>query len=216
MLRILLCSDRDLRGQLGRTAMGRQGIELYQAQGFKDARLLATSLDVKVVMVDRDLPDAAAFIAKLREDAATRSRSVAVLAEGDFQQDELAMLDAGANAILRLPPDATWPDRLHKLLNVPMREEARVPVHFVAEMDPEAGGFVQNLSSNGMLLETRARVALGDELGFRFELPDKTVVTGRGRVVREASPTSWGIEFLTVSDAHQTAIRQFLRSSRLG
>lgn len=216
MLRILLCSEFDLRGELARSVIGRQGIDVYRANRLEDARLLASTLGAQLILVDRDHPTAASFIRKVREDPTTRSRSLAVLARGDFQPDEIELLEAGANAILRLPPDDTWPERLSRLLNVPLRQEARVPVDLVVDLQGQGVGSLVNLSSSGLLVETDRPLALGGEVDFRFELPDGTRVAGRGRVVREASPNGWGIDFVSVSDAHRTAIQQYLRQSRVG
>lgn len=216
MLRILLCSELDLRGELRASVIGRQGIDVYRANGPEEARLLASSLGAQLILVDRDLPHAVSLIQKLREEPTTRTRSVAVLARGDLEPGEIELLAAGANAILRLPPDDTWPERLRRLLNVPLREEARVPVDLVVDMHARGPGSLVNLSVRGLLVETESPLPLHEELSFRFELPDGGWVEGRGRVVREAPPNGWGIEFVALSDAHRKAIQDYLRSARVG
>lgn len=216
MLRILLCSELDLRGELRASVIGRQGIDVYRANGPDEARLLVSSLGAQLILVDRDLPHAASLIEKLREDPTTRTRSLAVLARGELEPGEIELLAAGANAILRLPPDDTWPERLRRLLNVPLREEARVPVDLAVDMRSRGPGALVNLSLGGLLVETESPLPLLDELSFRFELPDGTWVEGRGRVVREAPPNGWGIEFVALSDAHRKAIHDYLRSARVG
>lgn len=217
MLRILVCSEFDLRQELARTVIGRQGIEVYRAANVDQARTLARSLDPQAILVDRDHPHAAAVLAGLREDPVTRRRSIALLARGDLDAAELEMLRLGANAILRLPPDAGWDDRLSKLLTVQARLEARLPVKISAETVPECGAEVRNLSAGGMLLEVhRPGLHVHDEISFRFKLEDGTVVDGRGRIVREAGPEAFGVEFVTMKDDSREAIRQFMRSARLG
>lgn len=216
MLRILLCSELDLRGELKASVIGRQGIDVYRANGPDEARLLVSSLGAQMILVDRDLPHAASLIQKLREDPTTRTRSVAVLARGDLEPGEIELLAAGANAILRLPPDDTWPERLRRLLNVPLREQARVPVDLVVDMHAHGPGSLVNLSVGGLLVETESRLALFAELSCRFELPDGGRIEGGGRVVREAPPNGWGIEFVALSDAHRKAIQDYLRSARIG
>lgn len=216
MLRILLCSELDLRGELKASVIGRQGIDVYRANGPGEARLLASTLGAQMILVDRDLPHAASLIQKLREDPTTRTRSLAVLARGDLEPGEIELLAAGANAILRLPPDDSWPERLRRLLNVPLREETRVPVDLVVDMRSRGPGTLVNLSLGGLLVETESPLPLFEELSFRFELPDGRWVEGRGRVVREAPPDGWGIEFVALSDAHRKAIQDYLRSARVG
>lgn len=216
MLRVLLCAEKDLRGDLAPTPIGRQGVELFRASNFTDARLLARTLGVQLVLVDRDMPGSQPFIERLRADDTTRTRSIAVLARGDFRPDELELLEAGANAILRLPPDASWTERVGKLLSVPLRQQARIPVDVAVDLEPEMQGHVDNLSAGGMLVTTPRPLQLHDEIGFRFALPTGGVVEGRGRVMRQAPDAAWGIEFVKVSDDHRASLGQYLRSARLG
>ena len=123
MLRALVCSEHDLRPELSETLIGREGIEVYRVRTLGDARLVSTSLGVQVILVDRDLPAASEFIRQLRREPATRDRSIAVLARGESRGTDPQLRDAGANAILHLPPDEDWDRRFSKLLTVPARQE---------------------------------------------------------------------------------------------
>ena len=214
-LRALICSKRDLRPELADTLIGRQGIEAYRVEKFADARLVGSSLGVQVILVDRDFPSAPAFIRQLRQEPATRDRSIAVLARGSRPDADAEVLAAGANAILRLPPEADWDERFSKLLAVPVRQQARLLVHIEVMSDPEYPAAILNLSPGGMLLVTHRALRVGDEMGFRFTLPDKTTVSGRGRVARNAQPTGFGIEFLNLEGEGKNAVAAFLRSARL-
>lgn len=216
MLRILVCSERDLRPDLAPTLIGRQNIEIYRAEKFEDARLLGSSLGARAILVDRDLPEARAFIERLREDPATQKRSIAVLARGAMQDVELDLISAGANAILRLPPDAGWDERLSKLITVQARQQARLVVRIEVATEPESAAAILNLSAGGMLLATPHTLRVNDELGFRFKLPDGSIVAGRARIAREAPPTGYGVEFLTIDGEGRDAVREYLRSARLG
>lgn len=215
MLRVLICSRRDLRPELKETLVGRQGIEVYRVEKLADARLVGSSLGVQVVLVDRDFPNAADFIRQLRLEPATRDRSIAVLTRRSAQGDQ-EMLAAGANAVLRLPPDPGWDERFSKLLTVPVRQQARMLIHIDVTSEPEYPAAILNLSPGGMLLATHRVLHKGDELMFRFSLPDKTMIVGRGRVAREALPTGFGVEFLDLGPDGKEAVIDFLRSARLG
>ena len=215
MLRVLICSRRDLRPELAETLIGRQGIEVYRVEKLTDARLVGSSLGVQVILVDRDFPSAADFIRQLRLEPATRDRSIAVLTRRLAQGDP-EMLAAGANAVLRLPPDAGWDERFSKLLTVPVRQQARMLIHIDVTTEPEYPAAILNLSPGGMLLATHRVLRKGDELMFRFSLPDKTIIVGRGRVAREALPTGFGVEFLDLGRDGKEAVMDFLRSARLG
>jgi len=214
MLRILVCSGRDLRPELRGTLIGRLGIEVYRAERFEDARLLCKTLGAQVILVDGELPAAGDLVRRLREDAATRPRSIAVLARDGVATQESEFLSAGANAIFRLPPGAGFDERLQKLLSVPARHGARLVVRIEVETQPECVAAMLNLSAGGMLLVTGHKLRVNDELDFRFRVPFGASVEGRARVAREAPPTGYGVEFLSVSD--QNAIGEYLRSARLG
>jgi len=216
MHRVLLCSERDLRPDLAATLIGRQGIEVYRVQKFADARLVGSSLGVQVILVDSQFPDAATFIQRLRKEPVTRERSIAVLTRGSIQGSDRSLLAAGANAIFRLPPDAGWDERFSKLLDVPVRQQARMVVHLELTTEPEYAAVILNLSSGGMLLACDRAFRVKDEFGFRFTLPDKTTVHGRGRVARAVPPTGFGVEFIEIDGEGKDAVLAFLRSARMG
>ncbi|MEO8499596.1 MAG: PilZ domain-containing protein [Vicinamibacteria bacterium] len=215
ILRVLICSQRDLRPELTATLIGREGIEVYRVEKFSDARLVGSSLGVQVILVDRDFPNAANFIQKLRLEPATRDRSIAVLTRGFRRGSDEEMLAAGANAVLRLPPDSEWDDRFTRLLSVPVRQQARMLVHIDVSTEPEYPAAIINLSPGGMFLATHRALHQGDELMFRFSLPDRTMIVGRGRVAREALPMGYGVEFLDLDGEGKQAVMSFLRSARL-
>jgi CheY-like chemotaxis protein len=214
MLRILLCAETDARIDLRPTIVGRTGIEVFRAAKVEEVKLLASTLDPQLVMLDRDFPKALTFLAFLRKEPVTRKRSIAILARGSALPVEEALLGAGANALFRLPPDAGWDDRLSRLLRVPGRQEARLDVHIAVDTAPETAAEILNLSASGLFLATRAALSVGQDLTFRFTLPDGTRVEGRGRIARENRPVGYGIEFRQLRDEHREAIRQFLRSNR--
>jgi hypothetical protein len=117
-------------------------------------------------------------------------------------------LDAGANAVLRRPLDTmhleAW---LAKLLSVPRRVDARIPVQGQVVGTPRDSvgghfsGLSRNLSVNGMLLASPVRLA-GSDLDIEFHLPEGgRRVRAIGRVIREAREVGWpyigyGVEFV--------------------
>jgi DNA-binding response OmpR family regulator len=216
MLHVLLCSETDLKRQLATTVIGRQGISWFKATRMEEARLLANTVCPRVILVDRDLPRAGDFIDALREEPTTRHRSIAILAWGDLQPVEVELLARGANAVLRMPPGPGWDERLARLMNVPVRQEGRMPVQILVESSngPRgASAAALNLSVGGMLVESEAPLPLFHELGVFFRLPDGTSVTAGGRVVRQAGSGEYGLEFVRIDDRSREAIRQFIRSA---
>jgi DNA-binding response OmpR family regulator len=215
----LICSEGDLQSELAETVLGRGGFQHHTASRLEEARLLALAARPAIVMVDRDLPRADQLVAALRGDLSTRSLSIAVVARGDFDEAELGLLEAGANAVLRLPAGPEWDARLNRLMAIPQRRQARFPVSFwvlaaspgLREPVPATG---LNLSENGMLLETReAHLDLGEGLEFDVRLAGGDVFGGHGRVVRLAGPGQYGIEFEHLDERAAEVVRRFVETA---
>jgi DNA-binding response OmpR family regulator len=210
----LICSQAALEGELGGTLLWWRGIERLLAARLEEARAMAAAARPAVVLVDKELPRSARLITQLREDPATRGLSIAVLARGDFELAEVELLEAGANAILRIPPGPEWDERLLALLHVPIRREIRIPVQFAVEAAAglrEFYALALNLSANGMLVECQAALPIGDELGVSFSLPGyDAVVACRARVVRQAGATQHGMAFLELDGGGRKRIEAFV------
>ena len=209
---VLICSPSALSGQLSHTVLWRHDVERYEARGYEQALSMAVAAQPDLTLIDRELPRAADLVRSLRIDAKTRRTSLVVVADGDFDPREVDLLEAGANAILRLPANGHWDERLDRLLNIPARREARFDVRFSVEATLAGGvatGELVNLSAHGMLLETKAPVAVGDWMVFRFQLPS-AVVTGRGRVVRLAGAGRYGVVFESLEGSGRAHIEDFI------
>jgi CheY-like chemotaxis protein len=218
MPQALICSEVDLASDLEKTVLGRGGVERLNASSADQARLMAVAARPELVLIDRDLPRAAALVAALRQEPATRRASIAVLARGDFLPAEVELLESGANAVLRLPPQSDWDERVRQLIEVPVRREARFPVSFtvVAFLDPgtPVSGTALNVSRNGLLLETRLdALDVGAEVDLRLELPPGTPLSAQGRVVRQAGPGQFGLQFTGLDGAARQRVDAFVRTA---
>ena len=216
----LICSQKDLEGELGQTLLWRAGFDRYRTSGIEEARRLAGSNKPDVVVVDRDLPSAAKLVASLRESLASRHVSIVVVARGDFDALEVELLEAGANAIFRLPPGPDWDDRLERLIKVPTRRNARLPLSFKVDASlsletmPTPASAV-NISETGLLLETRMiPLQVGDELQLEIQLDheEDQILRVEGRVVRHGGPGQFGVEFLGLDPSLKTRIKTFVDS----
>lgn len=211
----LICTQAELERELRHTLLWRRDVERHFAARIEDARLLAVAVRPSVVLVDRDLPGSVGLIAQLRQHPATPGLSIAVLARGEFDPEEVELLEAGANAILRIPAGPDWDDRLLPLLQVPIRRNIRIPVQFAVEAVADsraARALALNLSANGMLIESHRPLRIGDELRLAFSLPgDDSPKQGRARVVRQAAATQYGVAFLSL-DGGGERIERFVAS----
>jgi DNA-binding response OmpR family regulator len=222
LLRVIICSDRDLTAELRSTVVGRGGIDRFQCTEMEEIRRLSAAISPQAILVDRDLPEARSLIEELRQEPSTRERSIAVLARGAVRPLEAELIASGANAVLRLPPDRQWDSRLSRLLDIASRQDTRLEVQFAVDArsgaedaDGDSSAQALNISPTGMRLQTTLRLVIGQEIVFRFELPGSEEIAGRGRVTREASTKVFGIEFVNLDSASQQAIRNYVRAIRL-
>ena len=155
MIRAVVVSAADLSRELRGTVLYRSNVERCPAKGLSEVRQLALAGRLDVVVVDSALPGAAALVAALRQDPATRPVAIVALGRSEFGFGHLDLLEAGANAILPLPPGADWDDRLIRLVHVPVRKSTRLPVDLAIEGGMRGGlrfpGRALNLSVNGVL-----------------------------------------------------------------
>jgi hypothetical protein len=148
---------------------------------------------------------------------------LAVVPASDPPGMEAVVLEAGANAALRRPLERfvleSW---VSKLLDVPRRVLARIPVHVqvVGTRRRAPGehfyGLSRNLSVHGMLLASPVRVE-AEDLDLEIDLPEpEGRVRVLGRIVREAREVGWpyvgyGVEFLFLPEAGQQAIERMVK-----
>ncbi len=164
------------------------------------------------------------LVRRLRESASCRRLSIlAVVRLDDPLGCEGELLAAGANAALRRPLDRyvleSW---IGKLVDVPRRVRARIPVHVqVVGSRHSAPGehfyaLSRNLSLHGMLLASPVRIEASD-LDLELDLPEpEGRLRALGRVAREAPEVGWpyvgyGIEFLYLPDSGRRAIGRMVR-----
>jgi hypothetical protein len=139
------------------------------------------------------------------------------LGRSDFGFDHLDLLEAGANAILPLPPGHDWDDRLMRLIHVPVRRATRFPVDIAIEGGLQSGlafrGRALNLSVHGLLLECRHPLQVGEDLRISFEMPGvQGPVSGTGTVVRVASAHHFGVELTHVDGEGRVRIKRYVES----
>jgi hypothetical protein len=218
MVSVLICTHSELEKDLGHTMLWRQDVERHVVGRLEEAQMMALAARPTIVVVDRDLPWAGRLVTALREDPSTRGMSIAVVARGDFDPGEVELLESGANAILRLPLEFDSDERLERLLHVAARKEARFSVSFRVDTYASDGGgpepaLALNLSQSGMLMEATGALRVGAPIEMQFPLGEEPPpVHTRGRVVRVAAPSRYGIEFTDVDADVSTRIRDFIET----
>jgi hypothetical protein len=186
----------------------------------------ALARDSFSLVVLGSLPDLplASTIQKIREGTGSRRVSIlAMMSEAEAPDTEGVVLGAGANAALRRPLDRfvleSW---VSKLVDVPNRVRARIPVHVQVVGSRHRGesehfyGLSRNLSVHGMLLASPVRIE-AEDLDLEIDLPESDGrVRVLGRVARQAPEVGWpyfgyGIEFLFLPETAQRVIDRLVR-----
>jgi hypothetical protein len=97
-----------------------------------------------------------------------------------------------------------------------VRREARFPVQFRVQALLQDCDTLRatalNVSRNGLLLETRlGALAVGEEVDLEALLPgDEEPLPAQGRVVRQAGPGQFGVQFLRLCDEARQRIESFV------
>jgi len=215
-MRAVLMSAEDLQPKLAGTILYRSNVERLAATGAAEVKRLASAGRIDVVVIDSALPGAAAQVAALRQDPLTRPTAIVVLGRSEFGADHLDLIEAGANAILPLRAAGTWDDRLVRLVRVPLRASTRLAVDVEVEGGVRGGarfsGRALNLSVNGVLLECRQLLEVGDDLRLGFELPSLGGVSATGTVVRVRPPHHYGVEITSAPGEGRQRIKHFVES----
>jgi CheY-like chemotaxis protein len=217
MIRAVLLAPADLASELEATVLWRRNVERVPVSGVEEVRREAETGRVDVVVVDSALPEASSAVAALRQDPLTRATAIVALGRSEFGFSHLNLLEAGANAILPLPPGRDWDDRLMRLIRVPVRRATRFAVDLVIEGGLRTGATFRaralNLSVHGILLECQQTLEIGEDVRLAFEMPaGYGPVRAGGTVVRLAPADRCGVELTRVEEDGRVRIKRFVES----
>jgi hypothetical protein len=219
--KVLISVSSKWHAPLAESVLWRSDVERFTAPDLAATLSMARALKPRLVVLDGSDPETVNMLRRLRDNADTRSASLAVLAHAPSTMEKETLGEAGANAVLTDDEDgAFWDDRFDELLGVPPRREVRVPVAITIWSRREAGtgadvvGVSVNLSVSGLLIETRAPMPVGTNLNLSFRLPtapDELRLTGRvvWTTPAEGGQSRSGVEFLGFHGRAMEAILSF-------
>jgi hypothetical protein len=215
----LICSESPLLEDLSDTPLGRRDVERRLAVSLEEAQSLVLHARPSLIVVDRDVAWAQRLIEVVRANNRLRDVAVVVAARGAPTPVEKDLLSFGADVILRLPGGTAWDEHIDRLLALPTRRDVRVPLqmHLDAQVgDDLVQATILNLGLRGMLIQSSVPLEMGQGIEFAFCVPEENLlITGSGRVARQASPTQYGVEFLRIEPEDRERLRRLVSATTL-
>ena len=220
MKTVLICTPRDLEEELQKTVLFREDIERYVASRLDEARMLAIAAEPHMIVIDRELPGAIDLIQSLKDRPELHSVSIVVLSRTPFETGADSGLEP-ASALLTLPPHGHgWDGPLLDLMGLPRRMLERFAVNLDVETwlrtDATASRVkTLDLSLGGMLGQCAFAFKVGDDVDLRLLLPSSPeAVSGIARIVREAAPMQFGMQFVELEGDGPERLRVFLEGDQ--
>jgi hypothetical protein len=213
----LVCSEGPLP-ELAETVLGRGEVDRRFARTPEEVRKITRETRPDIAVVDGAFAALKDVVTGLRR--YPRQVSIVVLARRGMAANEVALMEAGANAVLVPPPGPEWDAALSRLSTVPPRKHTRVPAYFETEVrsggQPHVGlGTILNLSIHGALIETDHPLQLGDALEVRFRLPAPAGgVRAAARVLRLDAARRFGVEFYELQGNGRDMVSGFVADHR--
>ncbi|MDH4162392.1 MAG: PilZ domain-containing protein [Nitrospirota bacterium] len=179
--------------------------------------------DLIIAKIDQDGMTFETMEHVIRRNEALRKVSILVMHDNTPSSRERCE-KSGANAFMALTSNtATLASRVREYLDVTPRRAYRVVLNMTVEGYRNNKPFLcrsENISTHGMLINTKEILAADSRMSCSFYLPDGTRISVEGevaRVVKQESANSgnqYGIRFLTISDASKNAIESFVHKER--
>ncbi len=216
---VLICANRPLDRELQNTVLYRSGIQRELVKSVGEVQTRLTAGGVALLCLHREVAGVEALIRSIRRSPTLKRTSVAVFSEDDFDPSEVDVLDAGANAILRLPPGDDFDDRAGRLIAVPARRDVRLPVRLEVAAHSGFGSTVPvvalNLSPTGVLIESNRPLNMGDEVGLSLRFENSgALFSATAHITRTAGPNRYGARFTSINEGEE-ALKTFLASPAL-
>jgi len=213
---VLICSNRSLEGDLQKTVLFRSGIERETVRTIAEVQTRLTAGGIALLCLHRDVTGIEALVRTIRRSPTLKRTSILVLSENDFDPSEVEVLDAGANAILRLPPGDDFDDRAGRLIAIPSRRDVRLPVRLEMAALTSFGrampAVVVNLSASGALIESNHPLNMGDEVSITMRFDELKENFGAvAHITRTAGPSRYGARFSSITQGEE-ALKKFLAS----
>jgi len=202
--------------------LNRANIQMFTASSAKEILSVHKAEKPDLIIIDLDMPDMpgdAVCTALLKGPDMNGSRIIIATepAETDIKRCE----ECGAGAYITKPVNpVSLMTKIASSLDIPVRKAYRMPIKMT--ITGQAGNLTLaastvNISSSGMLIETRQKLIIGDILNCSFLLPGTLTISVTGEVKRVITKTMgniyhYGVYFTSIDPSAKRIIEDFVKS----
>ena len=183
----------------------RSDVALYTAYTYDRMMKIHRKEGVDLIVTELNMPDMKGeeFFELLRNNEKLRQVSSIIICE-DTLDHRQECKRCRANAVFTMPIDAVLlHGKVRQFLDIAPRKFFRTSLAVAIQgtfKDKPSPFYSENISSQGMLIRSEERLAKGDGIFFSFFLPDGTLASGYGEIIRAARTADQG-------DMYQYGIR---------
>lgn len=219
---LVIVPGRELLGKL-EAFLNRSSLEVNHVTSAQSSLILTNNLSYDLILAEHPMADLGLgeFLASIRSADSPSARCPLLLFAEEERIDALAtQLDGQLDHVLPATVSGGEIERtISRVLGVAARSASRILVRLEVELNP--GKLLRacqtvNISTSGMLVRIRQPIAVGTELGIRFNLPgDGRAIEATARVVRHSAPDveglrGVGLQLLDLTEDAQDQLAAFV------
>lgn len=221
MKKVIIAEDIYAILEKEKNFLNRSGIKILTAATNKKALSLHKAKKADLIIANLDSPEMNGEIlcSLIRNDPVLSKVSIIIVGSGT-ESDLKRCLQCRANAFIPRPINtAVLLQESHQLLNIAPRMSLRVPISvklYGTKKEKPFTGYIENISTSGMLFRSAVKLFEGDTIQFLFSLSDSTHITTTAEIVRflpkkgKGDTNRYGITFNDLSGDAISAIEVFV------
>lgn len=202
--------------------LNRAGVKIFTSSTNKKALALHKTKKADLIIANLDTPEmnGETLCSLIRNDPEL-SRVPIIIVSSGTKADLKRCLKCRANAFISRPINtAVLLQEAHQLLNIAPRASLRVPISlklYGTKKERPFTGYIENISTSGMLFRAAVKLFEGDTIQCSFSLPDLTHITTTAEIVRvlpkkgKAFTNQYGITFTDFSNNAISTIEEFIK-----
>ena len=222
MKKVIIAEDIANILKKDRSFLSRSGIKTFAAAANEEILALHKAENANLIITNLDMPGMSGdhLCSLIRSDAALRTVSIIIVC-AESAETLKRCEQSDANAFIASPINsAVLLQEAYRLLHVTPRKSCRIRVKLNIEgtsKEKPFTGYIENISSTGMLVLSPEPLFEGDTLQCSFSLPDSSRIVAVAEIVRviekeeESDPFNrYGVIFPDISDNDISSIEKFV------